>query len=1084
MPENVICSCSDCKGRLIPAARARTHVRAQSRAHTFQAASTTSRHIHTTPCGRRAGSGQILITNPKPLAPPVPELIVPKHTFPEPVDRETLEQHRFLDGGGPDHQFFGSKLPNLGPSVHDPHALLGLVDHYENYNVAAIAATRPLTIHDALRNPPPPDRYEDEFMDIFRQVFDEEKFIEDNIDIDQPDPIDAQPDTSRDDSLNAPATLDDLLHEDNPDPFRPDLDGCSDPIDFHLPRIACHALLAILAFVVAFLNPSIEVPNITLKSANRALGIEFPIHILTVCPNCKEVYPGALSTPHACPRCGSALFDTDWTSRGNKQKERVPLLRYPYLSISEQLTSILAVPGTEEILDRWRQLPRKDGLYTDIFDGRICKGLKAHDGFHTYAATSPHPTHPAQPLFQSVTSLLSFEQSPDEIQRYLRPIISDLLRLWKEGVRIITPSHPNGRIVRVALVALVCDKPAAHKIAGFGSHSHTYFSTTTWVSTKDRGAPGSFERGAFPPRTDAEQRRLGEEYRKLANKTAHINFVKVNATRYTQLSCLPYFNLVDQVIIDPMHNLFLGLVNTHFYNIWIQSKILCPKHELLVLHKMLDDFVLPGTSGKLPKEIGIPAGGSLTADQWLLLSTVFSPIIIPQLWSACMPHDDDDNRLLINKRAKVIAKSLIAKKAKAQGQAEKARIAEEKKQEKAWIAEAKRAEKARIAEEKRADKAKIAEEKRIKKARIATEKKNGKRKAVTQDVDDMPLQIPPLPPGSFPVDTPSHATTNPLGPSTSEAPPLGAQPSGTGGRDMQDGEHDGDGDKDEGEFSLHPDDPKNFLKLCSALKLLTQCSLTDQDINKAEALLRDYCNELMTLYGQDVIKPNHYYAMDVADCSRNFGPLHDFWSFLFERLNKILKSYKTNNHANEFQRTCLAARITCSLKTSPPGSLQHDVATIMLKATNEERGTVAGLAALSHDLDNLDPDGKRYHASHETGSNRSSLIEVICTDVTGTLSHRCGELLEIFEYKHTKEGIGLWFGRMRWFKEWNGDREDIWNEYKSLDVRLWSLEEYNTSIPPLIDLESIKGHLGRTVVTINEGGIKVWATIALKKTRN
>ena len=55
-----------------------------------------------------------------------------------------------------------------------------------------------------------------------------------------------------------------------------------------------------------------------------------------------------------------------------------------------------------------------------------------------------------------------------------------------------------------------------------------------------------------------EQRQLGEEYRKLPMPTTCKNFVKVHATRYTQLSYLPYFNLVDQVVIDPMHNLFLG----------------------------------------------------------------------------------------------------------------------------------------------------------------------------------------------------------------------------------------------------------------------------------------------------------------------------------------------------------------------------------------------------------------------------------------------------------------------------------------------------------------------------------------------
>ncbi|KAG2125159.1 hypothetical protein DEU56DRAFT_707052, partial [Suillus clintonianus] len=67
------------------------------------------------------------------------------------------------------------------------------------------------------------------------------------------------------------------------------------------------------------------------------------------------------------------------------------------------------------------------------------------------------------------------------------------------------------------------------------------------------------------------------------------------------------------------------------------------------------------------------------------------------------------------------------------------------------------------------------------------------------------------------------------------------------------------------------------------------------------------------LYSLNVIKPNHHYATHIASFVCNFGPLHDFWTFLFERLNKVLKSFKTNNHANgeletmffsEFHQTC------------------------------------------------------------------------------------------------------------------------------------------------------------------------------------
>jgi len=118
----------------------------------------------------------------------------------------------------------------------------------------------------------------------------------------------------------------------------------------------------------------------------------------------------------------------------------------------------------------------------------------------------------------------------------------------------------------------------------------------------------SLESSVFQPHTDAEHRRRGEEYCNLSNPTMRKNFVKEYPMRFMQLSQLPYFDIVKQIVVDPMHNLFLGwyqfllshgtylnetdlgLVKTHFYNIWVQNKILRPNHELRILHEMLPEI--------------------------------------------------------------------------------------------------------------------------------------------------------------------------------------------------------------------------------------------------------------------------------------------------------------------------------------------------------------------------------------------------------------------------------------------------------------------------------------------------------------
>ena len=74
-----------------------------------------------------------------------------------------------------------------------------------------------------------------------------------------------------------------------------------------------------------------------------------------------------------------------------------------------------------------------------------------------------------------------------------------------------------------------------------------------------------------------------------------------------------------------------------------------------------------------------------------------------------------------------------------------------------------------------------------------------------------------------------------------------------------------------------------------------------------------------------MIRPNHHYSVHIPDCARDYGPLHEFWTFLFEQMNKVLKSYKTNNHGGgeletsffrEFQHAASEARLVSRLHSS------------------------------------------------------------------------------------------------------------------------------------------------------------------------
>ncbi len=156
----------------------------------------------------------------------------------------------------------------------------------------------------------------------------------------------------------------------------------------------------------------------------------------------------------------------------------------------------------------------------------------------------------------------------------------------------------------------------------------------------------------------------------------------------------------------------------------------------------------------------------------------------------------------------------------------------------------------------------------------------------------------------------------------------------------------------------------------------------------------------------------------------------------------------------------------------------------MLRATNEERGTVAGLTALSQALDDEHADGKqgvsfikrllmilidgvpyrypatpvhcrserpltsnslplhhsatffeyvvidgkRFYASRTVGWNKSSFVHVV---IPGTSPQDAyAEVLEILQIDQDFRNAGhpLWLAQVRWLKPWRRECDQIWDK--------------------------------------------------------
>jgi hypothetical protein len=87
------------------------------------------------------------------------------------------------------------------------------------------------------------------------------------------------------------------------------------------------------------------------------------------------------------------------------------------------------------------------------------------------------------------------EQDPEQVQRFMWIMVNELLRLWRHGFLVKTAKYPFGRLIRVILMCVCCDKPAAHKLGGFGSHWHTFFCMRCWIRQQQKATKEAFMRG-------------------------------------------------------------------------------------------------------------------------------------------------------------------------------------------------------------------------------------------------------------------------------------------------------------------------------------------------------------------------------------------------------------------------------------------------------------------------------------------------------------------------------------------------------------------------------------------------------------
>lgn len=350
-----------------------------------------------------------------------------------------------------------------------------------------------------------------------------------------------------------------------------------------------------------------------MRTARERFGLDSKNVIFAVCPRCHCTYEPTFTNDSPIPcypaTCSHQLFPT--ANRCNEHLLRpklvnghrimVPIKTFVYFDFKDWLASLLSRPGIEELMDNI--CFASDDLMYDIHDGELLRKFQGPHG-NPFITTPGHYAFSLSVDFFNpymnkqagkkvsigVISLVCLNLPPDmrykpenmylagivpgpkepplnSLNHYLHPLVSDLLTLWEQGVWFSrTFLYPMGRLILCVLIAVICDLPAARKTAGFAASSHEHFCAICHC-TRRREGYGSTDISTWQWRSNNECRAQATSFLNAPDEKTRQAIFDASGVRWSELLRLPYFDPTQFVVVDSMHNLFLGLIKTHFEDI-------------------------------------------------------------------------------------------------------------------------------------------------------------------------------------------------------------------------------------------------------------------------------------------------------------------------------------------------------------------------------------------------------------------------------------------------------------------------------------------------------------------------------------
>ncbi len=362
------------------------------------------------------------------------------------------------------------------------------------------------------------------------------------------------------------------------------------------------------------------------RTAMKKLGVYVnDIIEYAVCPTCYAIYPPDTTKPddaypHHCTHsqtdlgvCGMRLVNKKKLKPlepgGSPRTVYEPIKCYPYRSLKSWLAELFMRRDIEELLLKsWDSAVGASGkVCHDILgspvvqqfvgpDGKTLFSVQPYGSIHLVFSLfidwfNPHgnkragKSHSIGAIYMACENLpphLRFrpeniylagiipgphEPGVDQFYHFLRPLVDELLELWHKGLDLQCTGLRNaGRLIRAAIILLVCDLPALRKVGGFTHHAATHFCSFCRLKSKEAS---SIDRENWPRApTWSEQYQIAVHWREALSEQERKDIFDVTGLRWSELLRLDYWDPTRFALIDTMHNLFLGELRHHVMEVF------------------------------------------------------------------------------------------------------------------------------------------------------------------------------------------------------------------------------------------------------------------------------------------------------------------------------------------------------------------------------------------------------------------------------------------------------------------------------------------------------------------------------------